>query len=393
MKPDGDEMNKRLILFMATALLILGFQNCSPFRVDPSAMGQPLSFASTGGADLQPATDKLDPTCMSNPDYDACLFKKNPVAQKGALLSNTSLDSLQYYGVKITGVDTSGTLSNGTVRIETVRGTPVSTFTTSLRFRAENDGTQKFAQVMTYYWLTRATEYIEARTGTFPARDKNIRVVVDDSVAGWSPKTNSIHLKLDDNGASMALNSDLAIHFLGAANLYYATNGAITSLASGTHRDCGLKTNGCCASQIGCARAIESGVGDYFAAMIFPDQPTVGETWAGSVNGLGFCSQSRDLRTAGGLSAQTAYNACGAAGAGEVTTMGTVYASIWWEVRKAAGENGARDIDTIFMQHLALLNGGDTFQTAKAKIRSVDARLFNGKYSASFDAQFASRGL
>lgn len=394
-------MNNRFVLLMVMTVLVLGFQNCSPFGVDPNAMGRSLSFASTGGSDLQPTSDKLDSNCMSNYEYDACLFKKNPVAQKGSALNGvgnqaSGLDSLQVYGVKLTGLDTSGTLSNSTIRVETVRGTPVSTFAKNFRFRAQNDGTQQFSQLMTYYWLTRSIEYIEARTNYFPARGKNIRVVVDDSIAGWSPTTNSIHLKLDDDGNTMALNADLAIHFLGVANLHYATNGAINTLGGGTaskHKDCGLKTNGCCTSKLGCARAIESAVGDYFVGMVFPDQPAIGETWSNRIEGLGFCSQPRDLRTSATRTAQAAYDACGTAGTGEVATMGTIYASIWWEVRKSVGTTGASDVDTLFMQHLPLLTGGDDFQTAKAKIKSVDSRLFGGKYSPAFDAQFAARGL
>lgn len=397
LKPFASRRTWSLSALLAATVFLL-FQNCGQFVPDPNAFARAVSFASTGGTDLQPATDKIDPSCMGNLAYDACLFRKNPVAQKGAGLGATAqsnaLDSLQVYGVKLTGLSTSGRLENSAFHIETVRGSPVSTFGDNLKVRAVNDGGHKFAQIMTYYWLERTAEYIDSRTETLPVRDKKIAVYIDDSIAGWSPKTNSIHLKLEDNGALMALNADLAIHFFGVANLYHASSGAISTLgASAKHKDCGLRANGCCTSQAGCARAIESGVGDYFVAMMFPDQPTVGETWVDSVTGLGFCNQSRDLRQASTRTAQAAFDACGAGGTGEVATLGTIYASIWWEVRKAAGEAGSKDIDTLFMLHLSSLTGDDDFKTALEKIKSIDSQRFGGKYTPLFIAQYSARGL
>lgn len=231
-------------------------------------------------------------------------------------------------------------------------------------------------------------------------RRKNITVYIDDTFGGWAPAKNSIHLKNDEGGNRMAWSADLAIHFLGLANLYYASGGAISNLGATTenkHRDCGLKANGCCKTQVGCARAIASGVGDYFAAMIFPTQPTVGETWVNTTAGLGFCGQSRNLNQAASCTSLVAFNACASTGtSGEVSVMGSIYASIWWKVRTAAGAQnakGASDIDTLFMHHLALLTGGDDFQSALSKIKSVDQRLMNGAYGSLFQTEFAARGL
>lgn len=389
--------------------IIVSFQNCARFEVasnlnsgDQASISATIGLT-TGGTTLQPATDRIDPTCMTNTAFDACLFRKNPVAHKGTSFSGTpgvneSLEKYQTYGVRLTGLDSSGKLQNSTIRVRTAYGTPVSTNVTALRVSAMDDGTEAFTQVATYYWMNRAVEYIEPRTGVFPAKGKGVYVIVDDTLAGWSPVTNSIHLRIAASSNKMAWNSDLAIYFLGLANLHYATNGAIRSLDASKHRTCGAAVSGCCVSKTGCARAVASGVGDYFVGMMFPDQPTVGETWVNGTSGLTMCTKSRHLEANAALTAQDAFDSCAASGGtGEATTMGTIYASIWWSVRKSAlnakGDSGAAEVDTLFMQHLALLAGSDDFSTALSKIKSLDQRLFNGSYSARFDSEYNARGL
>lgn len=389
-----------LILTGSLLVMVLGFQNCGSFKASSNLNKDYLQFASSGGSDLQPSTDKVDADCMRQNQYDACIFKKNPVASRQQVFSqkanaSTPLEDQQTFGVKLTGLATTGNLENDTLSIRTVTGNPVSTQTSSLKFSAQNDSDRRFLQVMTYYWLNRASEYLQSRTNALPARGKGIQIFVDDSIAGWSPKTNSIHLKLDDNGSAMAWNADLAIYFFGLANLHHATNGAFSNMdatAQGKHRDCNLKAAGCCTSQTGCSRAIASGIGDYFVAMIFPDQPIVGETWANRVDGLNHCSLNRNLNTASSNNASGVFQACG----GDISSMGTIYASIWWSVRNQAQSTrstGASDIDTLFMQHLSLLSASDDFSTVKSKIESVDQRLFNSRYTSLFRAQFQARGL
>ncbi|MCB0361638.1 MAG: hypothetical protein KDD35_02900, partial [Bdellovibrionales bacterium] len=70
-----------------------------------------------------------------------------------------------------------------------------------------------------------------------------------------------------------------------------------------------------------------------------------------------------------------------------------VYASVWWEVRKSVGLAGAPHIDTLYMEHLALLDGKDDFNSALSKIKSVDTRLFGSRYYKEFVNQFRSRGI
>jgi hypothetical protein len=391
---------------------VIAFQNCSGFHplthLGPTGGG---TFASTGGTELQPATDKIDSSCLVNAQFDACVFRKNPVAVNGAIFSSFSelgianLDLQQTYGVKLTGLKPNGGLDNGTIRIQTLTGQPILTTSNNLRYRATGDQQQLVTQLHIYYWLTRTIEYIESRTGILPAKShsaaKPITVYIDDSFAGWAPSTRSIHLKRDGSGHSMAWSAELAIYFFGLANLQDASDGAIGELgndATNDHRDCGLKKNGCCQSSAGCGRAVASGVGDYFSAMIFPDRPIIGESWENSLNGLSPCSIPRDLGSAAARTALAVFNACAVhAAPGEVTTMGIIYASIWWEVRKEAqaqwGEAGAQELDTLFMRHLYELTGTDNFRAAILKAQSIDSRLHDGKFSALFDSQLTARGL
>jgi hypothetical protein len=399
------EQFRLLLPVLAICAGLLSYQNCGDFKVSTELASESLSFSSTGGAELKPETDRLDPNCLVKSEYDACLFVKNPVAQRQQALSGTNqaadLESAQIYGVKLTSLANSGLLENHTIRIESSSASPSATprpaRASDLKTAAGNDSTGRVSQTMTYYWMTRAMEYIEARTGIWPAKGKAIRVITDDTIAGWSPRTNSIHLRVPDSGVPMAWSGELAVHFLGLASLHHATAGAIAEHSSRTHRDCGLRAGGCCVSSEGCSRAIASGVGDYFALMIFPDQPTIGETWANRPEGLGFCNVTRSMSEARSRTAQDAHSACSQmGGAGEVSTMGTIYASIWWEVRKAASTmsaSGERDIDSVFMHHLAELRGTDTFSTALDKILEIDQRLYKGRYKSVFTLQFQSRGL
>lgn len=372
------------------------FQNCTPFEIDPSKLGgSMLQFSSSGGGVLQPATDKYDTDCMSSSEYDACIVRKNPQSSKAerALASAAPNSTTLIYGVKLTGVSSTGFLENSTISVDTVLGSRVSTFTNSLKFPID-DPSHGDDQVLAYYWINRAAEYLHARTGVLPAKDKGIKVFVQDSFGGFAPRSNSIHLRRD----GMSSSAEFGLYYFGLANLHHATGGAANQIAnSNKHRLCDGKEAGCCTSANGCARAIASGVGDYFVAVMFPDRPIVGEELAQNSQGLVRCMIRRNLQTIGSITAQAVHDACPAvADRGDVTLLGSVYASIWWRVRTQAANrdaNGERDIDTLFMHHLAEIRGSDDFKTLLPKIKSIDARLFNGRYSSLFEAEFATRGL
>ena len=376
---------------LALLCFALAYQNCGRFYT-------PNDVVFLSSAAGEPGNGTIDKTCLKNPGYDACVIYKNPVAQKKSPMTTeinaSSIMSLQHYGVKITGLKPGEGLKSDFVSVTGGDGVLVDP-AAGLKFSAVDDPSA-FNQVMTYYWLNRMGEYIGARTGDYPAAGRSLQVIVDDTITGWSPKTSTIHIGQSED-RNLAWSAEVAVHLMGVANLYYASNGATAKLNAKTHADCGLKGLGCCAAPIGCARAISSGVGDYFVAMMFPQNPTVGEALSNSSDGLVTCDLSRNIPDAKSRMPVDVFKACiPNLVPGEAATMGTIYASIWWEVRKAAmkeNPDDARAIDTIFMYHLGLLTGDDIFKSGIEKAKAVDDQLYSGRYSPLFDAELEARGL
>jgi hypothetical protein len=71
--------------------------------------------------------------------------------------------------------------------------------------------------------------------------------------------------------------------------------------------------------------------------------------------------------------------------------MGRVYASVWWEVRKATAD--PTEIEKLFSEHLRIITSTDTYETIAGKINTLDTTLFMGKHIPTFNAQWASRGI
>lgn len=378
-------------IIVLSLFMILSFQNCSKFELNS---GGSLSLASKGEKAVRiPASDKVDPSGITSNAYDACIFYKNPVAQAQSPLSLTnrsSLASAQTFCVKLTGT-TNSTLSNNNISVQSINGTAVNT-SQNLRQDIAQDTTNATEQLMAFYWANRFQEYIEARTGKNYLKNKNVKIIADDTITGWSSSKNSIHLAKTNAANSVAFNGGVIIHLLAQAHIHHATNGDFNNIDASTHKACGQSKYGCCTSSNGCARAIASGVGDYLAGVMFPDSLGLGEHIKNSTDGLGFCSFSRNLASHSSSTAEDAHKACESNnnGAGQVNALGTVYASIWWQLRDS---NNSAEIDLLFMEHLKELAPSDTFAEAKSKIVSLDAKLFNSKHIDSIQQEFQKRGL
>ena len=172
----------------------------------------------------------------------------------------------------------------------------------------------------------------------------------------------------------------------GEANVHYASKGAIADLSGDlNHVACLNDLKGCCATKNGCSKAILSGAGDYFALMVFADQPRMGEGLANSTSGQALCGKHRDVADFASSRAADLYAACSARGA--VAGMGFLYASMWWQVRTQA--TGSMTVDQLFLRHLKDLNGHDTFATAKVKILA----LAPSDLKTLFQQEFSKRGI
>ncbi|MCB0386982.1 MAG: hypothetical protein KDD43_16430, partial [Bdellovibrionales bacterium] len=304
-----------------------------------------------------PSTDKMDKDCSTSSSYSMCLYLKNPVSQNATVLSDpesaTELNLQRTFGVKLTGVDGSGRLQNSSVEIVTLEGTAVDTAKLqSYKELGVDDASNFLEQQMAYYWANRSIEYLSAWAGNLYVKNQGIKIIVDDRTHGWRPSTKSIHLKKSSLGKSMAANGGLVVHLLAQANLWLATGGEIDNLSGDSkHQACGTHDKGCCRNPTGCSRALASGAADYMVAIMFPDDPGMGEYWSNSLDGVKSCTQSRNLKYMSAITATDANQACSGQ-AGEVHALGSVYASIWWDVRKKAEENrpgSGREIDTLYM--------------------------------------------
>lgn len=349
-----------------------------------------------------PPTDKIDENCATSPAYSMCIFMKDPVSQAQEPFADPNsplVNERRIFGVKLTGVDGSGRLQNSSIEVHSLDGTNVNIHELeSYKTKAIDDGSNFAEQQMAYYWANRTIEYLGARTGKFYARNQQIKIFVDDRTYGWRPATKSIHLKRTQLSKSMALNGGFIVHLLGQANLSIATNGEINNLTgSNKHKACGTSKYGCCLEWVGCSQAIAAGAADYLVAIMFPDDPGLGEFWNNSLDGAKACTQSRNLKFMSSITAQVANQVCASSGqTGEVHALGSVYASIWWEVRNKAEEErpgSSREVDTLYMEHLARLSGSDDFLTALSKIEELDAEMFGSRYSSKFRDEYQRREL
>ncbi len=357
-------------------------------------------FRASGTSDLSSFASE----CFADSTADACVFEKNPLVASGlsafasAIGLNTNLSLYQGRAVVLTGLDSSGLLQNSSISVDTGYGERAFK-QDSWKFEFAGDTGARAVQVHTYYWLNHTIEEMVRRTGIFHAKDMGLEVVVNASSTGWLPAQKTIYLEKSSGGNQLALDAGLSVHLLGHANLYYATNGASEDLSQDTnHRDCGV-TGGpvflkdCCTARQGCSRAIASGQADYLVALMFPRNTTVGESWVNRASGFKMCEMSRDLRLHANTTAQQAFDTCGASASGQVLNMGTLYASIWFEIRQQVPDGQVADFDKLYMRHLSEVRGADTFATLLVKIKALDAAEFGGAFSSRFDSEYARRGI
>lgn len=421
------EFKKNLIPFGSAALIlfcIVAFQNCSSefsarqleLASQASMPSHELNEEGSAANDANEIRENQVPApliyfasgdlvddCLDNSSYDACLFFKNPVAQNGGPISQERMDEdslvpLQKFGV-VLNLQGQRYLENDSVSVKNAFGYRAVTDQGSWKFDA-TDGQHRLGQVSAYYWVNATISEMKRRTGSFYAEGRHLSVVVDSQQTGWSSSENQIMFETNKNGLQMAFDAGTIVHLLGEANIYYATNGNIELKDSDTHHlDCGPENGpifqkACCHSETGCSRAISAGASDYLTALMFPESPTLAEYLMNDPSGLNMCGQSRDLRLASSLKVSDAFHACDAQGAqGEVYTMGTIYASIWWEIRKSLVESEQRVFDRLYMRHLSMIDSEDDFRTLLQKIEQLDCSEFACRFSPSFREEYRRRGM
>ena len=395
-------LTKILGLF-AILYATVSFQNCGQFK--SKLLSANLHNESSQETSRIPGTDRIDESCFSNTEFDTCLFYKNPVFQNKAVFDTpldftTPLGTTQTFGVKLTGL-TSPRLANANISIETINAEPVMIPAGQYKPAATNDTELQVAQLMAYYWANRTFEYIQSWPNAMPTSIQNtqIKIIVDDNFTAYVPKDRTIHLSTTPEGQVMAYDAGIVIHFLGVAFTEIATSGLINAKGLNAHHEsCLDQVDQCCTSAQGCSQAIISGIGDYLVAIMFPESPSIGQTWTNSIDGFGFCDYSRNLNSSTQtFNATETYAACEAQGApGQVNTMGSTYASAWFATRRRIqleNQSPVVDFDRLFFRHLAELRGTDTFSTALEKVIDLDQRITSGKFTARIQSEFQKYGI
>jgi hypothetical protein len=254
---------------------------------------------------------------------------------------------------------------------------------------------------MAFYWLNNQISFFKQWTGNFYAAEKKIQVFAYNPMYGgevldnafWDSDLNSIVMGRSESlpAVSYGLAAEIYAHEMGHADLEYASPSS------------SIESNYCADSK-GCFGGIHEGQADYHAALMFGPGP-VGESILNDLNGLsgGPCVIDRNILKNSTLMAAKAfkpgncsYSDGTPAENGEVHDMGALYASMWWEVRRKSGATpgkSSRELDQLFMEHLAALQTSDTFVTALCKISNIDKAIFGNRYSQFFSDEYIKRGL
>ena len=345
--------------------------------------------------------------CFDDDSVQACLIAKSPVSveQKSltkAIDASTDFDYLINVPGVINHLDESGFLQNTSFTVDVARGERAQARNGQWKFLYRNDANGFYSQVHTYYWLDHAIGELIEKTGIFYAEGKNIQIKLNADKTGWNAVDNTIQLETTANGKQAALDASLSIHLLAQANLFYATSGKIYDLTQdANHTDCFIGDgptykNDCCKTTSGCSQAIAFGQADYLVALIFPGDPSIGESWANDPQGMKTCALTRNLNSLANRTLQEAFTQCAEKGApGQIFNMGLIYASTWWEARKRIAKEGADSLkafDTLYMKHLALIDGKDTFVSALNKVKDLDLQLNSGKFWPQLEIEMQKRG-
>jgi hypothetical protein len=379
-------MSLRLVL---AALLLAG---CSGYKgmetPDPSS----LSFFTAGDGTLNPSSDKLSSDCVTNKDFDACIFKKNPVAQENGAVSD--LNSVRKFGVKLRGLATTGFLENPKLKVLTL-STPRASMLDMSKFKSQiTDDTSYVEQISAYYYGNLAMEYLEKQVGADRLPGGTMKLYVDDAFTGFSSSNSSIHFEKKSSRPSKALSGEIVVQLIGQSIASRLSDKKIHSSTTAQHKSCELEAKGCCSTTMGCSQALLNGFGDYMSAMIFPASAKLGETVSGSAQGQSVCSVRRDLALLSTKTKTQVFAACPSQG--YAVLMGTWYAAIWWKMRnqlEAQEAGSAQDIDKLFFDHARAWTGGFTFTDAKVEALRLSALYKNGKYTSAMASAFQSAGI
>jgi len=354
--------------------------DCAP--IDPGDPGANTPPSSKGAG-------TFDPACLTTNTYDACIFWKNPVAQKGGTYSPSVRFGQdikeQTFGVKLTGLSNPNKLENSSITVGSSQAPDAAPNGGNWRFAYKDDASNHFvAQLMAYFWLTHQEKQMMSRSGIFYAKDKGIPVdAFNTSVtnnAYWD--TQKIVMGVASTGGGqheMALSAEVYLHEMGHANMQYAVGRFL--------RDNNANGNSCFTLN-GCVGAINEGQADFHFAMVFYESTALGETFLNSTGGISQSGISRDVRKLTAMKADEFFQRSG----GEIHGTGSFYASVLWEIYNHP-QMKKIDFEKIFLSHLQKFTESTRFPEARDILVADDMALFGGKYKSIIENAFATKGI
>jgi hypothetical protein len=414
-------LRSRPSYLLAPMIMIVLFQNCSPFSVDSKQAGIFRNSSLATGEIPTPSPAPVGPTpidplvtlfqrntvadCMSNPNYDACLFWKNPVASRGSAFSTplqfgtTQADTYQNHGVKLDSsvINSAGQLQTSSFINMTVNPLIIS----QNRFKklySTDASTHQVAQLQSFYWLAKTEAYMKGRTGSFYSSGRGVRINLYD-VGGVDSLNSDVrdnaYFQFDNLSAhvgyasvnptstsnvsrlELALDAEITIHEAAHGEQYLALGRTDGDIPDANSVNCGA--NLCCASVNGCRNSMGEAISDIYAMFLFRGSSGIGQTWENSTRGLqGSLGVSRDPETLNFTPAQYF------SGAKEIHEYGVVYVKIWYIARQMASQNSeatVQNLEKLFMEHMKSLTSADTYLTTYTKLRGLDQSLFSGQFA------------
>ncbi|MCB0391063.1 MAG: hypothetical protein KDD58_07225 [Bdellovibrionales bacterium] len=331
---------------------------------------------------------KLDENCSDNSSYDACIIWKNPVAQEGDKLSediliDTNIFNFSYYGVQLRDRVSANQLKHNSFEIITANGEEIEP-SSSMKNEKDNYVASDIAQLMAYYWGQRTIEVLELRTGYNYLKDADIKVYVNDNFNGWTSALNKIHLGKTQNEMPMALNGEVIVYYFSLANISYANDDIVSDLSEDEkHLDCtgsdgGTVIKGCCKNELGCSKALVSGLAEYQTALVFPESPIFGEGLANSKTGQQRCSLSRAFYDLMEEEAVDVFEACDEESKGDIYLLGSHLAAKLWQLRdQLSGRHLKNYLDVLILASLEELEPEDDFETYFEKLLILDEDMQN----------------
>lgn len=324
--------------------------------------------------------DRKDPNCMNNPDFEACIFLKNPVHHEGRALSQRvrigqNLSQTQTYGVKLRGLSVPTQLRNPSYTVMASSGVAARPENGSWKFEYQQDsGKHYLAQLMAYYYLQLQLETMKQKTNVMYTENKGITVDAFSrnvtNNAYWSSMENKIVMGIFTEQEA-SLSAEILVHEAAHANLDFATNKTLRILS------------GRCADAEGCIGAIHEGQADFHLAMMFRNDPALSQTITNSLGGWA----NRDPRRFPGR-AQDLFDIS----SGQVHAMGALFSYILYQIYTDS-RTDASAFEKTFVAHLARLQSSSNFIDAKSHLLALDQHFYQGRNSSVIEEKFQVVGL